>query len=43
MAKIADIGDKIEEAVVEGFGMLSDKIIEKIIAKTGESASDAKK
>lgn len=34
---------KIETGVVEGFGKVSDKCVEKLFAKEGESVEDAKK
>ena len=34
---------KIEVGVVEGFGKVSDKFVEKLFAKEGESVEDAKK
>ena len=34
---------KIEEGVVEGFGKVSDKFIDVLFAKEGESVEDAKK
>ena len=34
---------KIEEGVVEGFTKVNDKLIEKLFAKEGESAEDARK
>ena len=33
---------KIETGVVDGFNKMTDKIIEKVFAKEGESAEDAK-
>ena len=54
MAKIADqiekMGEtvtdgykKIETGVVEGFAKVTDKCVEKLFAKEGESVEDAKK
>lgn len=34
---------KVEKGAVEGFNKTSDKIIEKVFAKEGESVEDAKK
>ena len=34
---------KIETGVVEGFGMVTDKCVEVLFAKEGESVEDAKK
>ena len=34
---------KVEEGVVEGFGKVSDKFIDVLFAKEGESVEDAKK
>ncbi len=34
---------KIETGVVKGFGKLTDKCVEKLFAKDGESVEDAKK
>ena len=34
---------KIETGVVEGFGKVTDKCVEMLFAKDGESAEDAKK
>ena len=54
MAKIADMNEKItqsvtegykriEGGVVEGFGKVCDKFVEKLFAKEGESVEGAKK
>lgn len=34
---------KIEKGAVDGFNKMNDKIIEKVFAKDGETAEDAKK
>ena len=41
--KVADGYKKIENGVVEGFNTVSDKCVEKIFAKDGETVEDAKK
>ena len=40
---VVDGYKKIEDGVVEGFTKVHDKLVEKLFAKEGESAEDAKK
>ena len=41
--KVVEGYKKIETGVVEGFGKVSDKCVEVLFAKDGESVEDAKK
>ena len=41
--KVVDGYKKIESGVVDGFGQVSDKCVEVLFAKDGESVEDAKK
>lgn len=41
--KVVDGYKKIESGVVDGFGKVSDKCVEVLFAKDGESVEDAKK
>lgn len=43
MSKLADGYKKIEDGVVEGFKKVTDKCVETLFAREGESVEDAKK
>ncbi len=43
MSKFAETNEKIAGGVVEGFGKITDKCVEVLFAKEGESVENARK